>query len=91
MWIHVIPIKTRCEVLFGYMLIIKIFDYVLIDYSVFAFEWALRASANRAFIVWRAGLHALGGAAAPMTAMHFCWQGGRHEEIPENTAIAGGS
>ncbi len=31
------PIKTCCEVLFGYMLIIKIIDYVLINYSFIAF------------------------------------------------------
>ncbi|NWA86881.1 hypothetical protein [Pseudomonas sp. D2002] len=46
MWLHVIPIKTRCEVLFGYMLIIKIIDYVLIDYSLIALGAALRANAK---------------------------------------------
>ena len=35
--VHVIPIKTCCEGLFGYMVIIKIIDYVWIDYSLIAF------------------------------------------------------
>ncbi|MGB3126638.1 MAG: hypothetical protein WBB95_22745 [Pseudomonas sp.] len=46
-WVHVIPIKTGCEVLFGYMLIIKIIDYAVMDYSVIAFGGALRATAKR--------------------------------------------
>jgi hypothetical protein len=36
-WVNVIPIKTCCEVLFGYMVIIKIIHYEEIDYSLIAF------------------------------------------------------
>jgi hypothetical protein len=36
-WVDVIPIRTLCEVLFGYMLIIKNNDYVVIDYLFVAF------------------------------------------------------
>jgi hypothetical protein len=36
-WVDVIPIRTLCEVLFGYMLIIKNIDYDLVDYSLIAF------------------------------------------------------
>jgi hypothetical protein len=36
-WVDVIPIRTLCEVLFGYMLIIKNIDYESVDYSLIAF------------------------------------------------------
>lgn len=42
------PIKRGCESLFGYKLIIKIIDYLLVDYSLIAFGGVLLAKANTA-------------------------------------------
>jgi hypothetical protein len=36
--VDVISIKTRCEILYGYKLIIKLFDYIYIQYKINAFN-----------------------------------------------------